>query len=93
MEFIMVGDRDSLRPHIATIRANNLNKVFLLYYGCIIQLSEEYAKANYNTKEFKTNVIAFIKKEVLKRCENDSISIEELKIMENCNLTEIVIMK
>lgn len=93
MEFIMVGTRDSLRPHITTIRANNPNKVFLLYHGCIIQLSEEYAKANYNKKEFKTNVIAFIKKEVLKRCDNDSISIEEVKIMQNCNLPEIVIIK
>ena len=93
MEFIMVGDRDSLQPHITTIRANNPNKVFLLYHGCIIQLSEEYAKANYNTKEFKSNVIKFIKKEGIKRCENGSLSKEELKMIQNCNLTKIVIIK
>lgn len=93
MKFIMVGDLNSLQPHIATIRANNPNKVFLLYHGCIIQLSEEYAKANYKTKEFKTNVIKFIKKEGIKRCKNNSLSKEELKMIQNSNLTKIVIIK
>ena len=93
MEFIMVGNQTSLHPHITTLRENNPDKVFLLYKGCIIQLSEEYARANYTTRKFKADVASFINNEGLTRCENGSLSITELQIILDSNVEKMVLMK
>ena len=93
MEFIMVGDINCLKKHIDTLRVGNPDKVFVIYKGCIIRLSEEYAKANYTTKEFKTNVATFINNEGIKRTQNGSLSDTDYNIILNSNINEMKIMK
>ena len=93
MEFIMVGDINCLKQHIATLRIDNPDKVFVIYKGCIIRLSEEYARANYTTKEFKINVQKFINNEGIKRTQNGSLTDIEYDIIINSNVEKMIIMK
>ena len=93
MEFIMVGDINCLKEHIDILRVGNPDKVFVIYKGCIIRLSEEYAKENYTTKEFKTDVATFINNEGLKRTQNGSLTNTEYNIILNSNIYEMKIMK
>ncbi len=92
-EFIMVGDINCLKQHITTLRVGNPDKVFVIYKGCIIRLSEEYAKANYTTREFKTNVATFINNEGIKRTQNGSLTDADYDIIINSNIDEMNIMK
>jgi ribosomal protein L14 len=93
MEFIMVGNINSLKQHINTLRVGNPDKVFIIYKGCIIRLSEEYARENYTTKEFKTNVATFINNEGIKRTLNGSLTDTEYYIIINSNVEKMIIMK
>ncbi len=76
-----------------TLRVGNPDKVFVIYKGCIIRLSEEYAKANYTTKEFKINVATFINNEGLKRTQNGTLTDTDYNIILNSNINEMNIMK
>ena len=89
----MVGDINCLKQHITTLRVGNPDKVFVIYKGCIIRLSEEYAKENYTTKEFKINVATFINNEGLKRTQNGSLTDADYDIILNSNINEMNIMK
>jgi hypothetical protein len=89
----MVGDINCLKQHITTLRVGNPDKVFVIYKGCIIRLSEEYAKANYTTREFKTNVATFINNEGIKRTQNGSLTDADYDIIINSNIDEMNIMK
>lgn len=92
MEFIMIGNHSILQSNIAILRKNNPGKVFVLYKGCIIQISEEYARANNTTKEFKNNIVKFVNSEGIKRCENGSLNESEIQTIIDSDVEKIIIM-
>jgi len=89
----MIGDINCLKQHIDTLRVGNPDKVFLIYKGCIIRLSEKYARENYSSREFKTNVATFINNEGIKRTQNGSLTDTDYNIILNSNIDEMIIMK
>lgn len=92
MEFIMIGNHSILQSNIAILRKNNPGKAFVLYKGFIIQVSEKYARANYTTNEFKTNISKFVNSEGIKRCENGSLTESEMQNIIDSDVEKIIIM-
>jgi len=91
-EFIMIGDRNTLDSQIKTLRIDNSDKVFILYKGCIIQVSKKYAKENHNTKEFKNNVHTFIGDRIKNLIKNDNLSEEACDIIITNNVNNNIVI-
>ena len=88
----MVGNHSILKSNITTLRENNPGMVFVLYKGCIIKLSKEYAKANYTTNEFKKNISRFVNSEGIARCENGTLSDKDMQTIIDGDVDTIIIM-
>jgi hypothetical protein len=92
-EFIMIGNRNILNSQIKTLQIDNSDKVFILYKGCIIQVSKKYAKENYNTTEFKNNVHKFIGDRINNLVKNNKLSEEACDIILTNNINKIEIVE
>lgn len=88
-EFVMIGDKNILKSRITTPQ---IDKVFILYKGCIIQVSKNYAKENYKTREFKTNVINFINDKIVNMIGNNKLSEKDYDIILQNNVDKIEIV-
>ena len=85
----MIGDKNTLKSRITTPQ---IDKVFILYKGCIIQVSKKYAKENYETREFKIDVVNFINNKVLNMIQNMELSDKDYDLILQNNIDKIEIV-
>jgi hypothetical protein len=85
-EFIMIGDINILNSQIKTLQIDNSDKVFILYKGCIIQVSKKYAK------EFKNNVHTFIGDRIKNLIKNNELSEEACDIIITNNVNNNIVI-